>query len=407
MSPDYLTIEEAAQYLRVSARTVYRRIWNGDLPAARFGGMYRISKQDLDDLLQGKSLMRPKFEDPAPAARLKCSQCYKLLDTTAQQQATTCAEPGCTALVCADCRKNNLAYCKTHTPTDTERWQRAQQRFARREIPVLVQNLQARLLERNYTQRMLIRLSQYESIQHPFANALLSVRNWDACLTLSEEREQMMHILNTPALQTDLLARNPRNTRLVFNLPLPKGAHLPALQIHIQVLSRLNAMLKDGFDTAPLNLEDINARIEALHQHAESEDFSAIVVFASVTGWDAQFCQRDLPKILHRRILWFFYDMQTQQLHYQPHNVVPNAAGYAELLRPNLPEEELNTLLSELQNELLMANSLALSAALRAFPAVREPLMRQAFERLATSGKYTLIELPEDDDLALRHSQPS
>jgi excisionase family DNA binding protein len=45
--PDYLTVEEAADVLRCAPMTVYRWINGGKLPAAKFGGLWLIRKQDL------------------------------------------------------------------------------------------------------------------------------------------------------------------------------------------------------------------------------------------------------------------------------------------------------------------------------------------------------------------------
>lgn len=43
-----MTIEEVILYLRVNARTVYRLIHAGSLPAVRVGRQWRIRRGDLD-----------------------------------------------------------------------------------------------------------------------------------------------------------------------------------------------------------------------------------------------------------------------------------------------------------------------------------------------------------------------
>lgn len=45
---DLYTTDEAAEYLRVSAKTVYRMIGSGQLPASKVGRQYRISQNDID-----------------------------------------------------------------------------------------------------------------------------------------------------------------------------------------------------------------------------------------------------------------------------------------------------------------------------------------------------------------------
>ncbi len=44
----FLTTEDVLSYLRVNARTVYRLIREGELPAVRVGRQWRIKRRDLD-----------------------------------------------------------------------------------------------------------------------------------------------------------------------------------------------------------------------------------------------------------------------------------------------------------------------------------------------------------------------
>jgi len=53
---DLLTRAEAAQYLRVSDRTVSRLIRKGQLPASRIGRAVRIRQSDLLDMLNEKPI---------------------------------------------------------------------------------------------------------------------------------------------------------------------------------------------------------------------------------------------------------------------------------------------------------------------------------------------------------------
>ena len=43
-----LTMDEVLGYLKVTSRTIYRLIRNGDLPAMRVGRQWRFRRQDLD-----------------------------------------------------------------------------------------------------------------------------------------------------------------------------------------------------------------------------------------------------------------------------------------------------------------------------------------------------------------------
>ena len=48
--PDLLTVDETADYLRVSRETIFSLIKAGDLPAFRVGKQFRISKDALHSL---------------------------------------------------------------------------------------------------------------------------------------------------------------------------------------------------------------------------------------------------------------------------------------------------------------------------------------------------------------------
>ena len=55
--PDVLNIDEVCALLRISRKTAYKLIRNGDLPARRIGRIHRISKQGLIEYVNliGKS----------------------------------------------------------------------------------------------------------------------------------------------------------------------------------------------------------------------------------------------------------------------------------------------------------------------------------------------------------------
>jgi len=47
----YMTMNEAASFLRVSLRTVYTLTERGELPAVKVGGQWRVSRGALEDWL--------------------------------------------------------------------------------------------------------------------------------------------------------------------------------------------------------------------------------------------------------------------------------------------------------------------------------------------------------------------
>ncbi len=50
----FLTTDDVLGYLRINARTVYRLIKNGEIPAVRIGRQWRIRRCDLDTWLDSQ-----------------------------------------------------------------------------------------------------------------------------------------------------------------------------------------------------------------------------------------------------------------------------------------------------------------------------------------------------------------
>lgn len=71
-SREVLTPKQAAEYLQVSAKTVYRLIRKGELIASRVGGQYRIQKSSIDLFLasqsSGKAAVENLFKQVAEVA---------------------------------------------------------------------------------------------------------------------------------------------------------------------------------------------------------------------------------------------------------------------------------------------------------------------------------------------------
>ena len=51
---EIMTPREAAEYLSVHVRTIYRLAKNTDIPGRKVGGSWRFKKEALDDWLSGK-----------------------------------------------------------------------------------------------------------------------------------------------------------------------------------------------------------------------------------------------------------------------------------------------------------------------------------------------------------------
>lgn len=58
---EILTANEAADYLKINVRTVYRLIREGRIPGRKVGGSWRFRKDILDDWLAGFGDILPEF----------------------------------------------------------------------------------------------------------------------------------------------------------------------------------------------------------------------------------------------------------------------------------------------------------------------------------------------------------
>jgi excisionase family DNA binding protein len=48
----WMTIEEVAEYLQVSRDSIYRMAQKGEMPASKFGSLWRFDKQEIDEWMK-------------------------------------------------------------------------------------------------------------------------------------------------------------------------------------------------------------------------------------------------------------------------------------------------------------------------------------------------------------------
>ena len=400
---NYLKIDEAARLLGVSTRWVYRRIWSGELPASKVGGLYFIDRQDLQALMEHKRSGKTAdlIETPASAVLLKCGYCFRLL-TSDELVGEVCEFEACERLVCKYCLEQGVRHCAAHAPSRDQKFSEAQQLYQQGDIPVLVKSSSARLMELNFLNRIQARLARFTSLIHPLSGELLNIPDWDALLETKDERAEVMRMLDKVLLDSETEARQPLNASLCYRIPQQKKQKGPPLEITIQVISRLPLMLRDGFDTRPLSAEDLTPLLLRHAEEAQRQQVFRMVVWASMTGWDASARQvvqgepgaalgTGRAAFMHRMALYYLFDLHKGELFY---NLLDDRARpYAELFAPVLLAEEIGEAAAALEKRLLVYESLPLDEAVQILPYRRETL-QQAFKRLAATGRYALMEAP-------------
>mgnify|MGYP001219921249 CR=1 FL=1 len=394
---EYLKIAEAAQFLGVSRRTVYRWVWSGELPANRVGGLYLIHRGDLQAMLTRKRPSTPS-DKSEETALLKCGVCYRLIQND-QQVGEACAAEGCFELICSRCYSEGHRHCTRHSPTREQRLMEARGQKQRGELPVLVESNNARLREINYLTRIQIRLTRFASLLHPVTSETLNIPNWDAVLESGDERAEVMRLLGRVVLDADQLMRYPINPWMNYVLSVPRQAKGGPVSINVRLLSRLAPMVREGYDTAPLQAADLAPWVMRLSSRNAADGFELLLLAAS-TGWEDS-ARRILlgdnreagsSPLVYRYGLLYLFDLEKGELIFSP--VDERARRYAELFRPLLLSEEVEEVHRLIQSEMIAYETLTLQYAtqMMSYP---EPVIRQAFEALASTGRYSLIEMPE------------
>ncbi|HNT53273.1 MAG TPA: helix-turn-helix domain-containing protein [Anaerolineaceae bacterium] len=394
---EYLKIAEAAQFLGVSRRTIYRWVWSGDLPANRVGGLYLIRRADLQAMLTRKQPAAVPEQSAEPAL-LKCGVCYRLIQTD-QQVGEACAAEGCYELICARCYAEGHRHCVRHSPTREQRLAEAREQKQRGELSVMVEANNARLREINYLTRIQIRLTRFASLLHPLSSETLNIPDWDGILESGDERAEVMRLLGRVVMDAEQLMRYPVNPWLHYSLPLPRQAKGGPVSIKVHLLSHLAPMVREGFDTVPFRAEDLSTWVMQLSNRNAADGFELLLLGAS-TGWDnsarrillGDNQEKGSSPLVHRYGLLYLFDMEKGELIFSP--VDERARRYAELFRPMLFSEEVEEANRLIQSEMITFSSLTLreAAQMMSYP---EPVIRQAFESLASTGRYSLIESPE------------
>jgi excisionase family DNA binding protein len=394
--PAYLRIADAARFLGVNPRTIYRRVWSGELPAARVGGLYFIRKTDLEALLNKPS--KAEADRPEPEGALRCGRCYRVLSSDSLI-GQACAQEGCSEILCVNCVAEGAHYCAVHAPTPDQRWNQAEERYKRGETAVLVKSTTARLREINFLNRIKNRLLSISTLIHPQSGEVVLIKSWDDCIEEGDDRLEVMRRLGKVVLDTDSLARLPQNAHIACHLPLAKNVRGGAIEIQVNALSRLDDMVNDGFDTRPLGVEELLPWLAHLSEQADREKMTLLVSLASTTGWDA--AAREVIQgrrnalggaFTHRLMLIYLFDLETGDLIYNTGD--ERARKYAELFVPLTPSEELDEATRAVERELGMFDSLTLAHAAQVLPYPPQ-VIKSAFERLVRSGRFDIIEMPD------------
>ena len=449
---DFLSLKEAAEYLNVKYKTVYRLVRDGRLPAVKIGGVYRIRRQDLEAYVELQRIVPPQVSIPrcsicgrpiaselslggycqaegcnepicfacwqwehqrfcpvhqaerstpkegdmsASSQVLRCGTCFRVIPSP-EMAGGQCEAEGCDAWICVDCwNKPDGHFCREHKPSREQKLAEARQRLAQGLIPCLVTDLEARKREVNFLNRFNYKVQRVGSIRHPLTGRALRVADWEAYRTSGDETDRLLELMGVGYLDKDLLARTPINEWSRYRV-VPSG-DVPELVLEARTFSHLEAYVRQGFDTQPATVEDLVALLNTYIKESEQKEMAYVVGLASTTGWDERTRtyiqgERTGEAFFHRHVLPLLVDLETGEVVYNEQD--DRLAPLAPLFAPQLQEELVHAAVRQVEELLFRspANSLTVSQATAAL-GIEEEVIQRAFEQLARLEKFSIDDI--------------
>ena len=256
----FLSIQEAADYLQVDYKVVYRLVKEERLRASRVGWQFRITPADIDAYLQSQVT---GDKDAAPGAG----------DAGGARRETEGSPPRVAA-----------------------------------GIPL--QRKDAKKLEAYVSEAFARQVGEIDSLQHPASGALIHVQDWAALCTIRDERTRLLDILETAFLDRKTLAVTPLNTHVRY---LVKDS--PLLSIELKFLGHLNPFATEHVDSAPATRAEL---LRFLDGSALTAQAMRIVGCVSPTGWDELAVEqaRDQAWLAANNLLLYLIDVRTGSVVY-------------------------------------------------------------------------------------------
>lgn len=394
----FLSIRETADALGVDYKTIYRLVREGELPAGKIGGVYRIRREDIDALFERHRLRA--IEAPVSAdGPITCGRCRCIIPE-ADGVGGACAHDGCATVLCRACWVAQADhFCEAHAPAPAERLAAARADLDAGRISLLVTAVEARRRETAFLARFEDKVRALTAAPDPLSGRTIRVRRQAVRRAAEDESEALADLLRVGYLEPEVRSRLPLNAGLRFTLGEP-----PAPVIEAHVVSNLAAHAGDGFDTGPLRLEAAMARLEDAVARAEATGVVTVLGLAATTGWTAAATDyvSDGPRgdtFHHRLLLPCLVDLTSGRLAYN--RLDGRIQPFLDLFTPLLPDEEAVRVAGYIENELLVRESLSLDEVMQAAAASRDNV-RRAFDRLTTTRRFVVYTLAGEGDVISR-----
>ena len=392
----FISIKDAADYLGVDYKTVYRLVRSGELPAGKIGGVYRIRHVDLEQFFeQQKDQLAEGGWTPvtATADLIKCGRCFRLIPTE-DQIGGPCSRADCEEVLCQNCwAQYPDRACDAHRPTPADKLAAARDQLRVGQIALIVTSLEARQREQAFIARFDRKVREIDRIRHPLDGQVHAIEDWDAIWRVSDETSALMDLLRVGYLDKRAAERLPLNVAVCFQIA--GKANRAGLCLEAQVLSNLAAHTRDGFDTQPATLEELHTRLQQASEFAEANKTAVILGLAATAGWEpaaVNLISADVRggSFTHRLVMPCLIDLVRGTVTYN--TLDERLTPFVNLFTPVLAGEEIERIVHYIEEALLLRESLSLEDVAQTAAATEEHA-RKAFERLARTGKYEVQDI--------------
>ena len=386
----FLSIREAAQYLNVEYKTLYRLVVAGKIPASRVGGVYRIKRQDIDDYLEGQKGTGAASNVPS------CERCHRLIKSP-EMVGGQCEHPGCEALLCRDCwTKQSDRYCLEHKLLPEDKLTQAKQKLKAGEVTLIVTAAEARQKELDFIGRFDQKIRKIKEVTSPVDGTLFRVNSWDEIHKETAELEipeTTSKNSGSASLTSHII---PRNQRADYSF-LKRGttrSGASGFVIEAAFFAHLRNFIEDGFDTSPATHTELVWLLETSIASAKNKGALYVVGFASPTGWTDEACEAISGRGSKKGFSSLYgsfclIDMNRDRLIANPYDM--RVGAFLDVFRGDLDEEVINRVADYLQAQFLSRESQELEDVAHATEA-NPKLVEEAFRRLERSGRYIVSE---------------
>lgn len=394
---EFLSIREVAEYLEVDYKTIYRLIQQGQMPAGKVGGVYRIRRQEVEAYFERQE--QAMAQEAAKAAQLKCGYCLRLI--APHEMAGSCAAAECDEPLCRTCWEGEPEHrCRAHVLSREDRLQRAQARLQKREIPLLLASAEARGRELLYLSRVDAKLRNLQSIRHPLTDRSLRISDWDAIGTSLEELDRFREAA-VGYIDAASYASVPTNPRRIYRLARD-------LSLEIAVHSDLATHLKQGFVIQPTTYTALFEMLSQAIGRAEAGDCLIVLGLAATAGWEQDAIDlvagggASARPFHHRLVAPVLVDLPADRLIYNRTDA--RLDQMAPLLSPEMSMDKVQEVTELVEALLGGGRSGVLLSEIVERSRASQTEVTSAFDRLAASGGYTVQDVDKRDRLLLRRS---